>query len=79
LYDPERFGEYHAIATEQREGVRPRYTEGSTPGVRSGAGATVELPAGTYCLVIENTDLSDAGWGTEDTRQVRLRAETRAP
>jgi hypothetical protein len=80
LYDPESFREYRAIATEQEEGIRPQYLDGSAPGVESGVQATVELPAGTYYLVIDNTDLSDAGdWGTEDTRSVYLQAETRAP
>lgn len=80
LYDPASFREYRAIATEREEGIRPQYLEGSAPGVESGARATVELPAGTYYLVVDNTDLSDAGdWGTEDTRSVYLRAETRAP
>lgn len=80
LYDPERFREYRAIATEQEEGVRPNYLDGSAPGVESGVRASVELPAGTYYLVVDNTDLSDAGdWGTEDTRQVSIQAETRAP
>ena len=78
LYGPDRFREYRAIATEQREGIRPQYLEGSRPGTRSVAQAAVELPAGTYYLVVDNTDLSDAGdWGTEDTRQVRVEAQTR--
>ncbi|MFB6074350.1 MAG: hypothetical protein ABEJ89_05005 [Haloarculaceae archaeon] len=80
LYPPDRFAEYRAIATEQREGIRPQYVEGSAPGVRSGAEATVRFEAGTYYLVVDNTDLSDAGdWGTEDTRRVRVEARTRAP
>ena len=80
LYDPENFREYRAIATEREDGIRPQYLEGSAPGVESGVQATVELPAGTYYLVVDNTDLSDAGdWGTEDTRSVYLEAQTRAP
>lgn len=80
IYDPASFREYRAIATEQEEGIRPQYLEGSAPGVESGVQATVELSAGTYYLVVDNTDLSDAGdWGTEDTRSVYLQAETRAP
>jgi hypothetical protein len=80
LYDPERFSEYRAIATEQREGIRPQYIDGSAPGTRSVAHEAVELPGGTYYLVVDNTDLSDAGdWGTEETRQVDIRIETRAP
>jgi hypothetical protein len=80
LYDPERFNEYRAIATEREDGIRPQYIDGSAPGVTSGVSGTVDLPAGTYYLVVDNTDLSDAGdWGTEDTREVSVQAETRAP
>lgn len=78
LYDTPRFEEYRAIANEVREGIRPEYIEGSAPGVTSGVTATdIELPAGTYYLVIDNTDLSDAGdWGAEEPRRVRLVAST---
>lgn len=79
LYTPEKFEDYRAIATEQKEGIRPQYLEGSAPGVRSGVRAEVRLSAGTYYLTIDNTDLSDAGdWGTEDTRRVKLDATTRS-
>lgn len=78
LYDTPRFEEYRAIANEVESGARPEYIDGSAPGVTSGVTATdIRLQAGTYYLVIDNTDLSDAGdWGTEDTRQVRLVAST---
>lgn len=79
LYPPSKFEEYRAIANEIKEGIRPSYMSGSAPGVRSGVEATdIQLPAGTYYLVIDNTDLSDAGdFGTEDTRRVRLEATTK--
>lgn len=80
LYDVPSFEEYRAIANEVEEGIRPQYLDGSAPGVESGVEVTnIQLPAGTYYLVIDNTDLSDAGdWGTEDTRHVRLEASTRS-
>ncbi len=78
LYPPSEFEEYRALANEVREGIRPQYIDGSAPDVNSGVEVTdIRLPAGTYYLVIDNTDLSDAGdWGTEDTRRVRLEATT---
>lgn len=80
LYPPSEFKEYRAIANEVEEGIRPQYLDGSAPGVESGVEVTgVQLPAGKYYLVIDNTDLSDAGdWGTEDTRRVKLDATTRS-
>lgn len=79
LYTPEKFEEYRAIAAGVEDGIRPQYLEGSAPGVESGVRGTARLPAGTYYLVIDNTDLSDAGdWGAEDVRQVRLDANTRS-
>lgn len=78
LYDESRFREYRAIATEREDGIRPQYIDGSAPGVEAGASGAIELPSGTYYLVLDNTDLSDAGdWGTEDTRRVRLDVSTR--
>ncbi|WEL18485.1 hypothetical protein SVXHr_2335 [Halorhabdus sp. SVX81] len=80
LYTATDFEEYRAIANEVTEGVRPEYLDGSAPGVESGVEATdIQLPAGTYYLVIDNTDLSDAGdWGTEETRRVKLEATTKS-
>lgn len=78
LYDESRFREYRAIATEREDGIRPEYIDGSAPGVEAGASGRVELPEGTYYLVVDNTDLSDAGdWGTEDTRRVGVEIRTR--
>jgi len=78
LYTPSKFERYRAIATEVEEGIRPQYLDGSAPGVEAGARGFAQLPPGRYYLVIDNTDLSDAGdWGTEDTRHVRLNASTR--
>lgn len=75
LYPPEEFEEYHLLATDQKEWIRPPYQDGSAPGVRSRAERETELSSGTYYLVIDNTDLSDAGdWGREATREVRLEA-----
>ncbi|MFT4950274.1 MAG: hypothetical protein ACI9CA_002420 [Natronomonas sp.] len=80
LYRPSGFEEYRAIANEVKEGIRPEYLSGSAPGIRSGVEVTdAELSAGTYYLVIDNTDLSDAGdFGTEETRRVRLEATTQS-
>lgn len=80
LYPPSKFEEYRAIASGTEGGVRPQYIDGSAPGVESGVEVTnTQLQSGTYYLVVDNTDLSDAGdWGTEETRQVEVEATTKA-
>jgi hypothetical protein len=79
LYNPDTFDTYEAIVTGQEEGIRPDYLTGSRPGTTAEATVTVSLSAGTYYLVIDNTDLSDAGdFGTEETRRVYVEVTTRA-
>ena len=80
LYDESAFEEYRAIATGRSSGIRPDYLDGSAPGVTDGVELSeIQLSAGTYYLVIDNTDLSDAGdLGAEETRRVRLVLSTRS-
>lgn len=80
LYDTADFEQYRRLANEVEDGVRPQYLEGSAPGIASDARQAVQFQPGTYYLVVDNTDLSDAGdFGTEAPRRVRVDAVTRAP
>jgi hypothetical protein len=78
LYPPSKFKTYRAIANDVEEGTRPEYIDGSKPGIESGVEVTnIQLQPGRYYLVVDNTDLSDAGdFGAEEDRQVRIEAST---
>ena len=54
-------------------------TEGTAQGIRDSASRTITLSGGqTYVLIIDNTDLGDAGdVGQESTRQVQVSVQTR--
>lgn len=52
--------------------------DGTIQGIRESAEATVRLDPGTYYLVVDNTDIGDAGdFGEESTRRVTLSVEGR--
>lgn len=52
----------------------------SSEGIRESASKNVELEAGTYYFVVDNTDIGDAGdIGSEETREVQVELQTREP
>jgi hypothetical protein len=63
----------------ERSSRRPEvYNGGSAQGVTTSATRTATLEAGKYHLVIDNTDLGDAGdIGSEASREVRITLETK--
>jgi len=58
---------------------RPQvYSDGSAQGVTREAARTATLDSGDYHLVVDNTDLGDAGdIGSEAAREVQIQIETR--
>jgi len=79
VFNQEEYDNY--IETVQGNSSSPDAIDSaSSEGVRTSASKTVDLDAGTYYFVVDNTDIGDAGdWGSEETREVQIEFQTGEP
>lgn len=76
VFRPDEFAEYEAKIAGKSGSPNSIY-KASEEGVQDTAEKSVKLNGGTYYLVVDNTDIGDAGdWGAEETRSVRIEIET---
>ncbi|QLH78510.1 hypothetical protein HZS55_14965 [Halosimplex rubrum] len=73
LMSRSEFNQYIDYIDDESDHKPEVFPGGSAEGVTHDATRTATLDPGEYNLVVDNTDLGDAGdWGEEDPREVRI-------